>query len=200
MLARLAIDVPAVRQRWPKLVANRRIKTQRGARPFSGEVELSLRFACERLTSFSASAGVGHRTHPAGVGGGRSRSVALASATGTRSRRVGSRNPPSCTDISRIGRGGRATTGTRGRSIAGVEGGGRVASPSIGVRCRNRQSSAAANTVASTCSGLPEVARGAGSRAKRSPCCGCWTPPPTAPAKDCAWSRITCVSCSTTGI
>jgi thiamine-phosphate pyrophosphorylase len=51
ILAKLAIDVPAVRQQWPKLVDDPSQPT-RGERPFSPEIELSLRSACDRLTSF----------------------------------------------------------------------------------------------------------------------------------------------------
>ena len=51
ILARLAIDLPTVRQQWPKMVDNSS-QTQRGARPFSAKVELSLQSACSRLTSF----------------------------------------------------------------------------------------------------------------------------------------------------
>jgi thiamine-phosphate pyrophosphorylase len=51
VLAKLDIDVPAVRERWPEFT-NNSSQAQRGGRPFSTEVELSLQSAQNRLTTF----------------------------------------------------------------------------------------------------------------------------------------------------
>lgn len=49
MLTQLAIDIPTVRRRWPEL-SDGESEANGGRKPFSPEIELSLRFAFERLS------------------------------------------------------------------------------------------------------------------------------------------------------
>jgi thiamine-phosphate pyrophosphorylase len=51
MLTRVAIDIPAVRRRWPDLSDSQPV-ADRGAMPFSRDIEISLHFASERLFPF----------------------------------------------------------------------------------------------------------------------------------------------------